>query len=166
GEPPSPEEIDSWMSNPANGEEGHTPKELIIQERRRLGHPAPERVAYRLSVEKLDALSARMSEAADRANQATDLMRKGNFSEALTLYEKAWLALKDEPTHHYRILGNMATCHAFLERRQEAIRCLESALKANPDYTLARGNLLRLQTMTDEQYAEFRQQGVRVMREV
>ena len=46
---------------------------------------------------------------------------------------------------HYPSWGNLGAAYLALDRTSEAQRCLERALELNPDYTIAKHNLLLIQ---------------------
>ena len=46
---------------------------------------------------------------------------------------------------HYPSWGNLGAAYLALQRTSEAQRCLERALELNPDYTIAKHNLLLIQ---------------------
>ena len=68
-------------------------------------------------------------------------LSEGRNSEAAHGFENV-LALVPR---HYPSWGNLGAAYLALERTAEAQRCLERALELNPDYTVARHNLLLIQ---------------------
>jgi tetratricopeptide (TPR) repeat protein len=68
-------------------------------------------------------------------------LSEGRHKEAATGFENV-LALVPR---HYPSWGNLGAAYLALDRTVEAQRCLERALELNPDYTIAKHNLLLIQ---------------------
>jgi len=68
-------------------------------------------------------------------------LSEGKHAEAAHGFESV-LALVPR---HYPSWGNLGAAYLALDRTAEAQRCLEHALELNPDYTIAKHNLLLIQ---------------------
>ena len=68
-------------------------------------------------------------------------LSEGKHAEAAIGFENV-LALVPR---HYPSWGNLGAAYLALDRTSEAQRCLERALELNPDYTIAKHNLLLIQ---------------------
>jgi tetratricopeptide (TPR) repeat protein len=68
-------------------------------------------------------------------------LSEGRHTEAAQGFERV-LALVPR---HYPSWGNLGAAYLGLDRTAEAQRCLERALELNPDYTIAKHNLLLIQ---------------------
>ncbi len=68
-------------------------------------------------------------------------LSEGKHAEAAVGFENV-LALVPR---HYPSWGNLGAAYLSLDRTSEAQRCLERALELNPDYTIAKHNLLLIQ---------------------
>lgn len=68
-------------------------------------------------------------------------LSEGRHAEAANGFENV-LALVPR---HYPSWGNLGAAYLALDRTAEAQRCLERALELNPDYTIAKHNLLLIQ---------------------
>lgn len=68
-------------------------------------------------------------------------LSEGRHAEAAEGFERV-LALVPR---HYPSWGNLGAAYLGLERTAEAQRCLERALELNPDYSIAKHNLLLIQ---------------------
>jgi tetratricopeptide (TPR) repeat protein len=69
-------------------------------------------------------------------------LSEGHPAEAAQGFERV-LALVPR---HYPSWGNLGAAYLALERPRDAQRCLERALELNPDYTIAKHNLLLIQS--------------------
>jgi tetratricopeptide (TPR) repeat protein len=58
------------------------------------------------------------------------LRGEGKWSEAVTVYEKALLIVRDDPVIHY----NMGLAYWEGDERMKALGCFEKALKLNPEF--------------------------------
>ena len=84
-------------------------------------------------------------------HQGFELLKKKKPAEALEQMQKGYPLIKNHPDN-FRALGNMATAYVMLGRRAEAMEMLRAALRANPDYSVARNNLHLLENLTPEEY--------------
>ncbi|MEK7158146.1 MAG: tetratricopeptide repeat protein, partial [Patescibacteria group bacterium] len=143
----SRERMDALLDLPQKELEGKTPREIILEERRALGNPRQD-VGY-IAVPSEAILQD--DEGARLANKAQICLARGDAREALELLQKSYQLMKGDP-EAFRILGNMATAHVVLGNREEALEMLRGALKANPDYKVARDNLHLLESMGPEEF--------------
>jgi tetratricopeptide (TPR) repeat protein len=68
------------------------------------------------------------AEAKAHANHGTNMYNLGRFSEALTEYEAAYLAIQDPP-----FLFNIAQCHRKMGKNKEALDSYRTYLRVAPD---------------------------------
>jgi tetratricopeptide (TPR) repeat protein len=61
--------------------------------------------------------------------QADDLVKSGNYADAMLLFEKAKLLHPDHPD----LLHDMAVCFFHMKKRKEALRCLDRAMELQPE---------------------------------
>jgi tetratricopeptide (TPR) repeat protein len=139
----------AWLDVPQKELAGRTPREIILEERGASGNPET-RIGWSLNLSESD-IDKTLGEASRRVNDAIDMIRSGDAAAALPLLEQAYPAFK-KSGHACRILGNIATCHAMLGRRERALEALRAALQADPDYKVARDNLHLLETMSPEEF--------------
>ena len=67
-------------------------------------------------------------EAKSHSNRGTSMYNLGRFSEALSEYEAAYLAVQDPP-----FLFNIAQCHRKMGKNKEALESYRSYLRVAPD---------------------------------
>ncbi|MFA5137644.1 MAG: tetratricopeptide repeat protein [Elusimicrobiota bacterium] len=140
----------TWLNTPQKELDGKTPVEVMGEERKALGDPREE-LGVSILPTKLEIGTQEM-EGVMFANQARAHLLKKDAARALECLQKAYASMKG---HHaaFRVLGNMATAYVMLGRREDALETLRAALKANPDYDLARDNLHLLEGMTPDEFA-------------
>ncbi len=145
----SREATKEWLDAPQKELEGKTPMEVIRAERKSLGNPREE---FGVSLLPTSIrLGKQAAEGQRLANEGRDHLMSRKPREALECLEKAYRLIKDYP-ESFRILGNMATANVMLGRRDQAMEMLRAALKANPDYDLARNNLRLLEGMSPAEF--------------
>ena len=159
----SDEEVHAWLKNPANGVGGRTPHEMIIEERRRMGHPDPEKITFRIGVTQTERNNPAMAAANAERERALALMKEERFADAAPLLEGAYRVLKDHEELSFRTLGNLGSCYAVMGKREEALEAFRGALRHNPDYDMARQNLSYLESMGPAEYEAFRKGGAKRM---
>ncbi len=137
-----------WLAAPQKELGGRSPVEAIREERRILGNPQQE-VGYEVQAALLEP--QREFEAADLVNQAIDRIQGGHAQAALDLLQKAYPLIKDHK-EAFRVLGNIATAYVMMGNRKQALVTLRAALKANPDYKVARDNLGLLESLSPEEF--------------
>ncbi|MBI5595795.1 MAG: hypothetical protein HY928_06865 [Elusimicrobia bacterium] len=142
--------VAEWRDAPQAELGGRTPMEIIALERKLLGNPRTE-LGITVIPEELD-LGPEEEEAVELANQATARLVKGDAAGALELLEKAYPLMKGRDDA-FRVLGKLATASMMLGRREDALRWLRAALRANPDYDSARNNLALLESLSPEEFA-------------
>jgi tetratricopeptide (TPR) repeat protein len=98
------------------------------------------------------------AQGAQLANEGIKLLMDRKPTQALELLQKAYPLMKKHPDN-FRVLGNIATAYAMLGNREDAMAMLRAALKANPDYDLARDNLHRLGILTPEEFRRLHKAG-------
>ena len=144
-----------WLNTPLEELEGKAPVEIILEERSRLGNPQKD-VAFSMHLHELEP----GADESDRINRLLDTARilmgeKRKPEEALPILEEV---LKISPKF-YPAWQNMGLAYVLMKDRQNARRCLMEALKINPEYELARKDLERLDSSTDEDIAQIAQTG-------
>jgi tetratricopeptide (TPR) repeat protein len=137
-----------WLAAPQKELDGKSPGEVIREERRSLGNPHME-IAWDIQLTPLS--NDEEDRGGHMVNQGIDLLKAGQAQAALDLFQKAYPLLKDSP-EVFRVLGNMATAYTKMGHREEALAMLKAALKANPDYTVARNNLRILESLSPEEF--------------
>ncbi len=150
------EEIQAWYRNPANGESGKSPVEMIQEERRSAGERVPEQMDVRVFSGEIDTVTPGMREGDRMWRAGNEAMLAHRFKEAIEKLEAAYALLKQTDEVNFRVLGNLGLCYAIVGRKDEAMRALQGALTHNPDYDLARRNLSRLRSMGNQEYSQFR----------
>ena len=153
----SKEENNSWLKNPANGENGLSPFELISKERKSNNHPFPEQISYSIKIQGLENKAA--GPASEKTQAALGFMMHKNFKKAAQLYEEALTVLKHDKSVSFKIFGNLGICYALMGEREKAAEALREALRHNPDYDRAREHLSDIESMTDKQYKKFLKEG-------
>jgi hypothetical protein len=138
-----------WLAAPQKELGGKSPGEVIREERRLLGNPHPE-IGYEMQVTAM-APGNNEDHGAYMVDRAVDHLKAGRAQAALDLFQKAYPLVKDDP-EAFRVMGNMATAYAMTGRRAEALSMLKAALKANPDYAVARNNLGLLESLSPDEF--------------
>ena len=146
----------AWLHAPQVELGGKTPLQVIGEERKALGNPREE-LDISFIPNRLD-LGEQVGEGARLANRGTDYLIKKDAARALESFEKAYASMKDDPAV-FRVLGKMATAYVMLGKREPALEMLRAALKANPDYEVARNNLQLLESMTSEEFTRKHRSG-------
>ncbi|MBI4669132.1 MAG: hypothetical protein HY747_08100 [Elusimicrobia bacterium] len=147
----------SWLDAPQKELAGKTPKEVILEEREALGNPQKE-VGYLIAPSRIP-IAAQAAEGERLANLGRKQLAGREPNKALETYLKAYKLLKAERQVSFRILGNIATCHAMLGDREKAAEYLRAALMVNPDYRVARDNLHILESMTPDEFQRLHREG-------
>lgn len=157
GEDFSGEETDAWLKDPGNGENGRSPFELITEERKKNGHPYPDKIAYSMTVRPVENKASGL--AVKQHQAALAHMIRNDFKGAAALFEQALAVLKHDRAVSFRLFGNLGICYALMGEKERAFEALREALRHNPDYDRARTHLSDLEAMTDEEYAKFLKDG-------
>lgn len=125
-----------WLNTAREELDGKTPKEVILEERKRDGNPRKE-VAFTVSLTKLEP-------GADVKRQAEELFYKGfecikqnEPIEAIKAY-RAYCALNSK---NCVVWQNMGVAYMLLLEKNKAQECFEKALEINPDYKMPKNNL-------------------------
>lgn len=147
--PKAREITQQWLDAPQKELGGKSPREVILKERKALGNPQQE-IGWEIRVTAV-ATGDAGAQAMALVNQATDRLKAGQAQVALDLLRKAYPLIKEKP-EAYRVLGNMATAYVMTGNRGEALAMLKAALKANPDYEVARNNLGLLESMSPDDF--------------
>lgn len=151
------EENNVWLKNPASGENGLSPFDLIAKERKSRGHPYPEKIAYSMKIQRIESKAS--EPASDTVHAALGFMVCKNFPKAARLFEEALTVLKHDRSVSFRVLGNLGICYALMGEREKAVETLREALRHNPDYDRARRHLSDLESMSSRQYEKFLKEG-------
>jgi tetratricopeptide (TPR) repeat protein len=151
----TPEEVQAWLKDPAKGENGVSPFDLIYDERIAAGHPEPDKIGLHITINATSLDSPELKQASSDYNRANDEMVKKNYAVAVKLYESAYRLIQYDTKFAFRLLGNLGLCYALLGQREKAMETLQAALRHNPDYDLARKRLSELEKMTPEEYLKF-----------
>ncbi|OIO10434.1 MAG: hypothetical protein AUJ52_04090 [Elusimicrobia bacterium CG1_02_63_36] len=138
-----------WLAAPQKELDGKSPGEVIREERRARGNPHME-IGYDIQVTPM-ACGEEEERGSIMVNQGIDLLQAGQAEAALDLFLKAYPLVKDDP-EAFRVMGNMATAYTMLGNREEALAMLRTALKANPDYEVARNNLGLLESLSPDEF--------------
>jgi len=138
-----------WLAKPQKELGGKSPQETILAERKALGNPQQE-IGYEMQMTEL-APGKEEARGASLVHQAMDRLKAGEHQAALALLKEAYPLVKDHP-EAFRILGNMATAYVMAGNREEALAMLKAALKANPDYEVARNNLGLLESLSPDEF--------------
>ena len=146
--------VREWLATPQKELDGRSPRDVIKDERLALGNPQEEIGYAFLTGEPL----SQVDEGARLANKAQTCLASGDGQAALELLEKAYKLMKGHD-EAFRILGNMATAHVLLGHREEAVEMLRAAIKANPDYEVARDNMHLLENMSPEEFRKKHEAG-------
>jgi len=133
---------DRWFVTPLKHLNGKTPKEVILEERRRRGNPQTE-FGFSIGLDAISADPHQEREAERLFHQAAAAMAERRHDEALALYEE-YLKLWDG---NHVVWHNMAVCYVVLLQKRKALACLRRALEINPEYELARDRLEQLEAM-------------------
>lgn len=146
-----------WVDAPQEELEDKTPREVILQERRSLGN-SQEEIGYKLTPTIIAGVESKEKKAIDLAMKGRSFLLQSQSEKAIECYSQAYPVLKYHP-NVFRLLGNMAVAYLMSGEREKALEMLRAALKSNPDYTIARNNLHRIESMSPEEFKRRRQEG-------
>lgn len=136
---------DKWFITSQEELNGKTPKQVIMQERKKLGNPQKD-FGFQLEIECVSADWPKEKKAEKLFNRATGRMEKGEYQGALELYQD-YLKLWEE---NHVVWHNMGVCYVMLLQKRKAEKCFKSALMIKPDYDLANKKLEDLMSMHKE----------------
>lgn len=145
-----------WLDEPQNELEDRSPRQVILEERQAMGNPRTD-LEFSITPSRLE-IGQGEEEGAQLANKGIKLLIEKKPAEALEFLQKAYPLMKKHPDN-FRVLGNLATAYVMLGRRDEAMEMLRAALRANPDYNLARNNLHRLENLTPSEFQRMHKAG-------
>lgn len=131
---------DKWLDAKNAELDGKSPREVILEERRRLGNKE-EKIMIQIFARPLNIVTREQKEVVELYNAARTLMREKRYEEAIEKYER-YTKICDQ---NYVVWGNMGVANTMLGNRKEALKCLHRALSLKPDYKIAKNNLRRLE---------------------
>jgi len=129
-----------WLNTPNSELDGKTPKELIFEERKRIGNPRKE-IGLSITAHPIARVTRKEKEAEELFNKALSLSKEKRYEEAIDCY-KRYVEIYPE---NYVAWGNMGSLYGLLINKKEAYKCLHKALSIKPNYKIARDNLALLE---------------------
>jgi len=121
-------EFPAIMTQKAVAELLHSPALSEFAEKKAPSHARPQALAAAPTATPAKATRNPAAEAKAHANRGTNMYNLGRFSEALTEYEAAYLAIQDPP-----FLFNIAQCHRKMGKNKEALDSYHTYLRVAPD---------------------------------
>jgi tetratricopeptide (TPR) repeat protein len=126
--------MDTWLEKAQQELNGKTPKQVILEERRKMGN---RREDLPLALHIRQARDFNYNKAKNLFFRAMDFYEQGSYQEAIEFLEQV---IQIDPLN-YKVWGNMAACYGQLGNGIKAKRCLLKALSINTDYEIAKINL-------------------------
>lgn len=124
---------DQWFITPQRELKDKSPKEVIMEERQKLGNPQKE-FGFQVNIELVSRLNRQQEEQTDElAGKAAERMNQQAYQDALDYYQQ-YLEIWDG---NHVVWHNMAVCYVMLLQKRKAEKCLEKAITIKPDYKLA-----------------------------
>jgi tetratricopeptide (TPR) repeat protein len=145
---------EEWLDTKSPELDGKSPREVILEERQRLGNQEKE-IMITVSARPISITTRKQKQAKELYYAARKLMQEGRYEEALERYER-YIELSDK---NHVVWGNMGVCYSLLGNKKEALRCLHRALFLNPDYKVARNNLKLFERATKTQLKNLAREG-------
>ncbi|MCX6353509.1 MAG: tetratricopeptide repeat protein [Candidatus Aureabacteria bacterium] len=125
-----------WLDTKSPELDGKSPREVILEERQRLGNQEKE-ILITVSARPISITTRKQKEAKELYHAALELIKDGCYADAIEKY-KRYIELSDK---NHVVWGNMGAMYARLGNVKEALRCLHRSLSLKPDYKIARKNL-------------------------
>jgi tetratricopeptide (TPR) repeat protein len=127
-----------WLDTPMTELNGKSPREMILEERKKLGC-SDHRIGHTVDIHPV--FDSDQDEEAHKLFEAgLRLSKQGKYRKAVEAYKSH---LEIIPNNHVA-WGNLGSVYCMLVDKKEAERCLSQALSINPDYQIAKNNLSML----------------------
>ena len=131
---------EKWLDTKTPELDGKSPREIILEERRRLGNESTD-ILIRVSARPFHITTRMEKKAKELYEAALGLTGQGRYKEALDKYRR-YIEICDQD---HIVWGNMGVANIMLGNKKEALRCLYRALALKPDYEIAKNNLRLLE---------------------
>ena len=150
-EPKGPEEekkankeFAELLERPNSKLDGRTPKEIILEERRKLGNPNTK-IGYKISSSAFYFPEDKAEALRKVTLEGFRCIKSRDYDGAIKVYKTALTLYPNDPV----MLNNLSMPYILKLDRKNAKDCLQKALKINPDYLMAKRNLSILENQTD-----------------
>lgn len=131
---------EKWLDAKTPELDGKSPREIILEERKRLGNDSTD-ILISVLARPLRIITKTEKEAKELYEAALDLTKQDRYKEALDKYRR-YVEICDQ---NHIVWGNMGAVNIMMGNKKEALKCLYRALALKPDYKIAKGNLRLLE---------------------
>jgi len=132
-----------WFNTPKQELNRKTPKEVILEERQKLGNPLKE-IKFKFGTTEIVQGEGIVKEAEELFYKGRKLLSENRPTEAIEVY-KEYIAINPK---NPVVWQNIGLGYMLLLDKNNAKNCLEKALEINPNYKIAKDNLKILNKTT------------------
>lgn len=137
---------EQWLDTHIALYENKTPRQIILDERKRLNNPSEE-IDLKIDIEPKKDYDMNLAE---KLNQdGLSLFNKGTLIGAADCFDQ----LTKMYPWFYNAWGNLGSSYAYLGKKDAAKHCFEKALSIEPDYDFAKQKLAFIEDKTEQQLA-------------
>lgn len=139
---------EQWLDTPHDFFNDKTPRQIILEERKRLNNPSEE-IDLKINIKPEQDYDMNLAEKLNK--KGLSLLKKGTLIGAVDCFDQ----LTNMYPWFHHAWGNLGTCYAYLGQKDVAKYCFKKALSIEPDYDFAKQRLAFIEDKTKQQLAMF-----------
>lgn len=137
---------EQWLDTPIALYGDKTPRQIILDERKRLNNPS-EDIDLKINIETIIDYDMNLAEKLNK--EGLSLFNKGTLIGAVDCFDQ----ITNMYPWFHNAWGNLGSSYAYLGKKDSARYCLNKALSINPDYEFAKKKLAFIEDKTEKELA-------------